>query len=444
MAAQSNSDSARMDDIQRPLPVVSCDSHAGPRLVEDLRPYCPSAYLAAFDDYVKHRDADAGLHSTEMFTTGGDADARQYQRIESAFAAMAAIRGHHDMAARLADMDKDGITAEVIFPTAHNGESEPFIPSDLFLDPLKGDRELMALGMHIYACWLADACKCAPDRLLGLVTPPLWDIDASIREVEWAAKMGLRGVYLLMPRPGIPRYDRPEWERFWAVCADHDMMLNAHAGAPMEDGIEGPHSFVMMEIETGGWPARKAMHQMLFSGVFERHPRLKMALTEQNYDFWSASIREFDSAYSSHYFQLRTSMPRKPSEYMSSNVFIGGSFFAPFEARDAVNNAYVDNVMWGRDYGHIEGTFVPGPENDDVQSNLTRLSMRYAFADQSHEVTRKMVSDNAIAFYNLDRGRLDLIAQKIGSPSQAELDTPIDTIPANGGMLAFRQVGPWG
>jgi len=429
--------------METPLPVVSCDGHAGPRLVEDLRPYCPQKYLQQFDDYVAElaviREREAGRN---LFTEGAEPDDAA-RIIMSRFANMQKTLGHYDMTARLKDMDKDGVTAEVIFPSSHNFQSEPFIRSDLFLDPTKGDTELFKVGMHIYASWLVDAVKAAPTRLIGLVTPPLWDIPASVAEVEWAAKAGLRGVFLVMPRPGIPRYDNPEWEPFWAACAAHDMTLNCHAGAPLEDGVVGPHTFCMHEIETGGWPARKPVHQLVFGGVLERHPTLKLVVTEQNFDWWTTSMREFDSSYLTHRFQLKRVMPRKPSDYCRSNVYIGASFIAPFEADDAVRNGYVDNVMWGRDYGHIEGTFVP-TEDDDPKTNPSRLSMRYAFAKIPPGDIRKMVSDTGINFYDLNREELSTIARRINAPSLDELTSPIAAIPQNGGVLAFRQIGAWG
>jgi predicted TIM-barrel fold metal-dependent hydrolase len=432
---------AAQDELLRPLPVVSCDGHIGPRLVEDLRPYCPRKYLEEFDRFAAEHATDPKYKN--LFNDDSEPAKLSQIRFMSHFVNLMKTAGHHDMHARLRDMDEDGITAEVLFPTTHNGQPEPFIASDLFLDPTRGDTELFAVGLHIFASYVADAIKIAPERFVGLVTPPLWDIEASVREVEWAANAGLRGVYLLSPRPGILRYDNPAWEPFWAACAANDMTLNVHIGGPMEGEVLGNHTFCMQEIEVCGWVARKAVHQMVFSGVFERHPTLRMILTEQNFDWWTSSMREFDSSYLTHSFQVRKVLPRKPSEYCASNVFIGASFIAPFEAEDAARNGYVDNVIWGRDYLHIEGTFQPTSDHDP-NTNPTRLSLRYALAKQSPGDIRKIVSDNGIRFFGLDRKALTGIAERIRAPSLRELTTPIARIPDNGGIFAFRRVGAWG
>jgi hypothetical protein len=90
-----------------------------------------------------------------------------------------------------------------------------------------------------------------------------------------------------------------------------------------------------------------------------------------------------------------------------------------------------------------EGTFVP-TEDNDPKRNPGRLSMRYAFAKIDPTDIRQMVSDTAIAFYGLDRVQLSSVAERIGAPSLEELTTPIESIPENGGVLAFRKIGAWG
>jgi predicted TIM-barrel fold metal-dependent hydrolase len=441
MAAQTETklDAAAMN---RPLPIVSCDAHAGPRLKEDLRPYCPRKYLEKFDEYEAEMAAmKAGIDLGEMFAQGREPE--EHARYKAALKSIVTTAGHYDSAQRLKDMDQDGIASELNFPGTHNFETEPFILNDMLIDPAKGDKELLEVGSHIYASWLVDWCKTAPDRLLGVVTPPLWEIEKSIKEVEWAAKSGLKGVFLLSPRPGIKRYDSPDWNPFWAACEETGLHLHTHAGAPFSE-IESPTSMIaMIEIELGGWPARQGLHQMIFAGVFERYPKLNIVFTEQNFDWWAASAREYDSTYVNHRGQLKSEVKRKPSEYMASNVHIGASFMAPFEAEDAVRNGYTGNVMWGRDYGHIEGTFVV-TEDKNPETNPTRLSMRYAYAKTTPPADiRRMVSDNAIDFYKLDRSKLAAIAEKIKAPTLKELTTPIQSIPTNRGILAFREIGAW-
>ena len=54
---------------------------------------------------------------------------------------------------------------------------------------------------------------------------------------------------------------------------------------------------MIVSLESGGWYARRALHWMVLSGVFERHPRLKLVLTEQPGDWWPHAMNELDSVY---------------------------------------------------------------------------------------------------------------------------------------------------
>jgi len=113
-----------------------------------------------------------------------------------------------------------------------------------------------------------------------------------------------------------------------------------------------------------------------------------------------------------HRSQLQ-SEKRKPSEYMATNIYIGASFMAPLEVKDAVHNGYTRNVMWGREYGHIEGIFVV-TDDDNPATNPGRMSMRYAFASAPTDEIGNMVGGNAIDFHKLNRTKLMNIAPQIG------------------------------
>jgi predicted TIM-barrel fold metal-dependent hydrolase len=219
-----------MPDPSQPIAVVSCDSHIGPPL-DLLRPYCPQVYLDDFDAFA------AEHHAFDVFADMRGAlhlqglPAEEIAAEERAMDRNLGTAGHYDMDARRHDMDGEGIAAEVVFHSSQNGEVLPFIEGgSLFFRPASLDLERAAVGVRMFNRWLADACGTAPDRHVGLVHLPAWDIDASRRELEWAAEAGLRGVNFPAPRPGIVPYDDPEWETFWRAVAERDMTLNTHAG----------------------------------------------------------------------------------------------------------------------------------------------------------------------------------------------------------------------
>src|SRR5262249_16738807 len=103
----------------QPLVVVSSDTHIGPLLVEQLRPYCPKKYIDSFDEYM--RTWEAKVQSSENVPS----------YIIESFIAGAGVAnldtpGHYDMDVRLKELDSDGVAAEVIFHASENGQPIPF------------------------------------------------------------------------------------------------------------------------------------------------------------------------------------------------------------------------------------------------------------------------------------------------------------------------------
>lgn len=413
-----------------PVIVVSSDTHIGPRLREDLRPYCPAPLLAEFDDFAATIDAQR---------------AELYERMRGRQAAgMSPNRrtaGHHDPHARLRDLDYDGVAAEVIFHGSQNEEPIPWGNFVVFLPPVTDDLRLVAAGRAIFNRWLADHCSVEPHRRAGLAQLPMWDLDAAVAELRWAHEHGLRGVNFPAPGPSLAPYNDPSWEPFWATAAELRMPLTTHAGAGDPGQWSGREAMSLMTIESGGWASRRALHQMIFGGVFDRHPHLHLVLTEQPGDWWTYTLRELDSVWMAHRSTLGDQVPRPPSHYCQRNVSLGASFLAPFEAQDAIEHGYVDNVMWGSDYPHTEGTF-QFPEHPD-QASIGRVALRNTFAGLAPEAVVAMAGLNAARVYGLDTVALAAEARRIGAPTPSELSQPVDQVPAGASPFAFRTFGPW-
>src|SRR5690606_22310350 len=133
-------------------------------------------------------------------------------------------------------------------------------------------------------------------------------------------------------------------------------------------------------------------HLLIFAGVFERHPELKLVLTEQPGEWWPYLCNELDSVHVANTRfggPLRKQVPKAPSEYLHRNVYIGGSFLSRSEAEGAVRDGYADRVLWGSDYPHMEGTWQLG------ETSFTRLSLRFTFAGLPEHVVRAMLGGTA-------------------------------------------------
>jgi predicted TIM-barrel fold metal-dependent hydrolase len=436
--------SAEQSGTTAPLVVVSADTHIGPG-PDLLRPYCPSAYLEEFDEYVRRvegateqrREGLRRLYRLPGYEQGiPEAEARVDRSRRNLLTA-----GHYDLETRISDMDRDGVAAEVIFHGSANEHGLPFLygTSALIHNPVgtQHELELLGVGYHMYNEWLADACLVQPERHAGLAQLPMWDPDAAVAEARLAGEHGLRGVNLPAPRPGIPLYDDPVWEPFWSTCEERGLVLATHAGAGDASTWKGPHGLFIMRIEASMGLCRAALPRLIFSGVFERHPALKLTyteLTEHPSSWWTATAREYDGLFADNGWEIAGLLSKRPSEYMRDNVFIGASFLHrdPDEAMIAVRDGYASNMMWASDYPHIEGTLVHPLGPDEVQST-TRLAFAFDFAGVPGDEVRAIIGQNAAAVYGLDPDALASVAARIGAPTLDDLKEAPSWVPTNWG-----------
>ena len=413
--------------------IVSSDCHIGPRVAEDLRPYCPQAHLDDFDAFVRY------LEENPPMTVPG----REH------------TTGHFDMHQRIRDLNQDGVAAEVIFHGSQNGQPIPFNVSDFSTGSLTAarrydvDQELAGLGRHIYNAWLADQCSIEPERHVGLAQLPMWDIDAAIAELEWAAEAGLKGVNF--PAESGPEvgnrsrlggrlpYNHPDWEPFWSACEDLGMALATHGGAGNPDiDLPAGHSIWLYEAQED---SKKPIHRLILAGVFERHPRLKLVVTEQPGNWWRPKLTDLDTLVGPNGGGFEV-LPMKPSEYARRNVFIGASFQARFEALDCIEHDYWTNIIWGTDYPHIEGTWKW--LEDESAEPYSHKSLRYTYHGLPEKQVRAILGLNGIEVFGLDEGALHDVAQRINAPTMDDINRPLEEIPEDHGMWAFRQEAMFG
>jgi predicted TIM-barrel fold metal-dependent hydrolase len=429
-----------------PFVVVSCDTHIGPRLVEDLRPYCPAELLEPFDAYAgeMQRRRAVAAEAKERVSFGGQKMGSDWGvRLDNLRSP-----GHYDIHARMKDLDSDGVAAEVMFHDSQNGEPVPFQTDTLLMRGanIEQDFGLLRAGQRVYNQWLADACSVEPERHIGLMHLPMWDIDAAISDLEWGRSLGLKGVNFPTPKAFLEPYNSPNWDRFFSTCEDLDVTLCNHGGAGASGGAF-PGAMSIAKYEISMMARICPMDQLVFGGVFERHPRLKLVLTESPGTWWSFVLKEMDSIYltdtQSYGPAERERVPNLPSEYAARQVFIGASFHARFEAEDAIANNYVDRVIWGSDYPHFEGTYqydALGPNGEP----MTWASWRFHYAGLPEDTVRAFLGGNAMAAYDLDQEALSQVAARINAPTYADINRePVAERPPGSGHLAFRSFGFW-
>lgn len=443
-------------DADVPLVVITTDSHVGPRLELDLRAYCPRPHLEEFDAFVRAHapKSDDPLEYLRAWSLNPDIDEDTVATSETLRAVLDGVRtnataGHHDVTARLEDMNRDGVAAEVVYHGSQNGQPFPFLDptggtfNALYYAPTGGTRELelAKVGQRMYNRWLADQCSVEPERHVGLAHLPMWDVDAATSELEWAHSAGLRGVNLPAPKRGVRPYDDLAWDPFWAACQERGMVLATHDGAGFDDlSVSRAHTHIALTLE-GDLP-RKLLPRMIFGGMFERFPDLALVLTELENPasaWWVTTASRFDQLWEANRDALGAQLPRPPSEYLASNVFLAQSYLhvVPSEVAAAVREGYTGNFMWGSDYPHNEGCYRHA--DDDTVETSTRIALRNAFCDAPPELARAMIGENAADVFGFDLAELASVAQRIEAPTLRRVGVRPASVPDHWALMAASQ-----
>jgi predicted TIM-barrel fold metal-dependent hydrolase len=343
------------------------------------------------------------------------------------------------------------VAGGVIYQSSANGEQFPLdvTTSSRLLSRFvsESDHQLHQVGRSIYNRWLVDFCSIEPARHAGLAYLPLWDIDASIQELEWCAEHGLCGVNF--PAPGNAAFVQPyepDFERFFAASADLQMTLSTHTGALPASApqlvTETDYHFTLLDF--GEWGTR-TIYMLVIYGIFERHPDLKLVLTEVPGLYWGHIANNMDSVYHSPVPGRNRRLSRLPSEYMSTNVWLGSSFMSRQEAAYAVEISREDRFCWGSDYPHPEGTFRYSTEPSE--GSMTRLALANTFQGLPIAKIRKMTGSNLLdAYPRVDRAALEKVGERIGMKAEEITVGPKLSEHAYvfaSGSAGFRTRGAW-
>ena len=256
--------------------------------------------------------------------------------------------GGYDPEQHMKDMKIDGVSGEVLYPS-----------QGLFYFKI-ADPELMSAVFRAYNDWLADFCRTNPDHLKGITMINLDDVKDGIGELERAAKLGLVGAMITEYPAENRRYDNSEYEPFWDAAQDLNMPLSLHTATRREgrSRSEIPNS---VRVASGRatkvfYPAA-SMCDMIFSGVFERYPKLKLAIVEFELSWAPYLLTSMDYTYVERQEEAsyRFKGGAVPTDFFHNNVYI--SFQEDdvgIRMRDVIG---VDALMWGSDYPHSESTF---------------------------------------------------------------------------------------
>ena len=251
--------------------------------------------------------------------------------------------GGYDPQERLKDMARDGIVAEVLYPT---------FGKDMY-DKERSPEAAEACA-QVYNDWLIEFCQEAPARLWGQAQIPLWDVDHAVQELERCRKAGLVGATIWMVPPGDIPFTSDHYERFWAVAQDLETPVSMHintgfgayAAEARGSGRGRDHIASLKRSATGHKQVTAdALTDIIGSGVLERFPRLKVVVAEVEVGWIPFWLAELDKR------SRRQALPLMPSEYFYRQCY---STFTEDEVGGRLLEWYgQDNFLWSTDYPHV-------------------------------------------------------------------------------------------
>lgn len=396
--------------------VISSDCHAGLR-PEAYRDYLDPQYREIFDVALPIQNEEVKKAAKKFLVD--DINEQWRKGIEPALA------GAWDHDQRLAVLDGDGIAGEVIFPDGITEMNMPPFGAGIALPTEGVNPELQWAGARSHNRWLAEFCQMAPERRAGIaIVPALWEVDEAVNEVRWARQQGLKGIMIPTLWGKRPAYHHPRYDPLWSACAELEMVVTIHSGgAPMEDYDEHTGMMGIYISEVAWWCARPLTF-LIWGGVFERHPNLKVAITEGT-SVWVPEMlalldfRYADTPYSAKLGDYTSHLKMKPSEYYYRNVSIGASCMPRREAELRYETG-VKNLMWGSDYPHPEGSW---PD--------TRKQMIETFIDLPEDELTLMLGENAVNLYGFDKEKLAPIVARIG-PKKSDFISDSATTESSG------------
>jgi predicted TIM-barrel fold metal-dependent hydrolase len=204
----------------------------------------------------------------------------------------ARYKGASNIEERLNDYRKMGIDRQVLFPQL----------STLRLNYAL-DADLATAMAHSYNISVLNLVRKYPNELIGGVVVALQDVDGAIREIEWAAKEGIRAVILDKVFPvrehcyGETLGSHRELWPFFRRCEELDMPVCLH-NISHGHRISNLMRFQMDGMELFAAPdGHMSLMSLITSGLLDDFPKLNIVFTEAGTAFIKPLLKRFDAAF---------------------------------------------------------------------------------------------------------------------------------------------------
>jgi len=272
--------------------------------------------------------------------------------------------GAGDLPRRLEEMDAEGIQKDVAFPQTIQR---------YFTLP---DLEVREWIYRAYNEYVAELAQQAPDRFFPVGIATFWDGEKAARSVEAIKGLGLKS-YMIPILPGAFEdgtqitYACDRMRPFWEAAEDADMPVCFHIGESLK--MDGPGALGTLALANFG-PFRRSFGELMFGGIFDRHPRLRIVFAEAQIN-WVPGMLQDAEMFQDTFNRLLTPQPQtRAGDYWRRHCYTTFTFDnIGLEMLDYVG---ADRVLWASDYPHNESSF--GCTGQTVKAVMDRVSAQEA------------------------------------------------------------------
>jgi aminocarboxymuconate-semialdehyde decarboxylase len=251
------------------------------------------------------------------------------------------IRTRGSLDRRLADLDAMGIDIQIIAPPP---------PQCYYTVPL----EIAVKAARIVNDGIAAFCAQKPDRLKPLCAVPMPDGREAAKELErCVTKLDFAGVEVLTTVAGRELSD-PAFAPFWEKAEQLSALVMIHPNGFTE--ASRLSRFYFNNVIGNPLETTIALHYLIFDGVLERHPNLKI-LAVHGGGYLGAYPGRIDHAWGAR-SDSHGSLPLPPSSYLK-RIYVDTVVFTPYQLAELVRTFGADRVLMGTDYPYDMAEYDP-------------------------------------------------------------------------------------
>lgn len=293
---------------------------------------------------------------------------------------------------RIADQDRDGVSAEVLYG---------MLGAAIWIKDQEASYEIA----RIYNDWIVDFCRQHPERLLGLAFIPTHTPEQAAAEIRRVvSRGGIRGLDIAGGDCNLPLF-HSAWDCFWRAIDESGLPVHFHTLGPSLRDMAGFDALDVNRAKAEALAncqyerASLVLRETVLGGIFEKYPSVKLVLSEAGVGWVPYILERMDLGWEDQYRDLLT-LKRRPSEYWFEHCYV--TYQAEAFGSQVIQFVGEDNLMWASDFPHPDGLW---PDSQ------TFINSQYAAI--SPRVREKVVGGNAAKLYGIKRQQQDIALETV-------------------------------